>query len=63
MVIKKRILRKVFLHNNIKTSEDKPERNLNKGKFGLNISFKKKKTKVLLTRSYRTYVSQISMLR
>ena len=61
MVIKKKILRKAFLYN-IKTSEDKKERNLNEGKFGIKPSFKKKKTKVLSTRLYRIYVSQIEKL-
>ena len=37
------------LLNNIKTSEDKTERNLNEGKFVLKLSFKKEKTKVLST--------------
>ena len=31
---------------NVKTSQDKTERNLNKGKFGLNPSFKKEKTNI-----------------
>ena len=61
MVIKKKKLRKAFLCN-IKTSEDKTERNLNEGKFGIKPSFKKKKTKVLSTRLYRIYVSQIEKL-
>ena len=56
---------KIFLKallNNIKTSEDKTERNLNEGNFVLKPSFKKEKTKVLSTRCYRIYVSQIEKL-
>ena len=51
-----------YLLYDIKTSEDKTERNLNEGKFGIKPSFKKKKTKVLSTRRYRIYVSQIEKL-
>ena len=51
MAIKKKKLRKTFLYN-IKMSEDKTERNLNEGKFGIKPSFKKKKTKVLSSRLY-----------
>ena len=47
---------------NVKTSEEKTERNLNEGKFGLKPSFKKEKTKVLSTRRYRIHVSQIEKL-
>ena len=61
MAIKKKKLRKAFLYN-IKTSEDKTERNLNERKCGIKPSFKKKKTKVLSTRLYRIYVSQIEKL-
>ena len=43
---------------NVKTSEDKTERNLSEREFGLTPSFKKEKTKVLCTRRYRIYVSQ-----
>ena len=43
-------------------SEDKTEKNLNDGKFGLKPSFKKEKTKVFSTRRYRIYVSQIEKL-
>ena len=48
---KKEKIRKALkaLLNNIKTSEDKTERNLNEGKFVLKLSFKKEKTKVLST--------------
>ena len=55
MVIIKKKIRKVLktLLNNIKTSEDETERNLNKGNFVLKPSFKKEKTKVLSTRCYR----------
>ena len=48
MAIKKKKGRKALLYN-IKTSEDKTERNLNKGKFALKPSFKKEKTKVFST--------------
>ena len=46
----------------IKSSKDKTERNLNEGKFLLKPTFKKGKTKVLSTRRYRIYVSQIEKL-
>ena len=48
---KKEKIRKALkaLLNNIKTSEDKTERNLNEGKFVLKLSFKKEKTKVRST--------------
>ena len=52
MVIKKKKLRKALLYN-IKTYEDKTERNLNEGKFWLKPFLKKKKTKVFSTRRYR----------
>ena len=58
---KEKIKKRSFLYN-IKTSEDKTERNLNEGTFGIKPSFKKKKTKVLSTRRYRIYVSQIEKL-
>ena len=58
---KKEKNKKSFLYN-IKTSEEKIERNLNKGKFGVKPSFKKKKAKVLSTRLYRIYVSEIEKL-
>ena len=61
MDIKKEKIRQAVLYN-IKTSEDKTERILNEGKFVLKPSFKKEKTKVLSTRRYRIYVSQIEML-
>ena len=48
--------------NNIKTSEDKRERNLNEGKFVLKPPFKKEKTKVLSTSRYGICVSQIEKL-
>ena len=41
--------------------EDKTERNLNEGKFGLKPSFKKEKTKVISIR-FRIHVSQIEKL-
>ena len=40
---KKEKIKKSSLLYNIKTSEDKTERNLNEGKFGLKPSFKKEK--------------------
>ena len=43
MAIKKKKFKKSSLLYNIKTSEDKTERNLNKGKSGLKPSFKKEK--------------------
>ena len=46
----------------IKTSKYKTERSLYVGKFGLKPCFKKEKTKVLSTRRYRIYVSQIEKL-
>ena len=46
MAIKKEKNKKSSLLYNIKTSEDKTERNLNEGKFLLKPSFKKEKTKV-----------------
>ena len=58
---KEKIKNSSFLYN-IKMSEDKAERNLNEGKFGIKPSFKKKKTKVLSTRRYRIYISQIEKL-
>ena len=61
MAIQKKKIRRAVLYN-IKTSEDKTERILNEGKFVLKPSFKKEKTKVLSTRRYRIYVSQIEML-
>ena len=45
MAIKKKKFKKSSLLYNIKTSEDKTERNLNKGKSGLKPSFKKEKKK------------------
>ena len=60
MAIKKKKLRKALY--NIKTSEDKTERQLNEGKFEIKPSFKKTKTKMLFTRHYRKYVSQIDKL-
>ena len=56
--MKKKKLRKALF----KTSEDKTEKNLNDGKFGLKPSFKKEKTNVFSTRRYRIYVSQIEKL-
>ena len=56
---KKEKIKKSSLLYNIKTSEFKTERNLNKVKSGLKTSFKKEKTKVLSIRRYRLYVSQI----
>ena len=41
--------------------EDKTERNLNEGKFGLKPSFKKEKTKVISIR-FRIHVSQTEKL-
>ena len=41
---KKEKVKKSSLLYNVKTSEDKTERNLNEGKFGLKPSFKKEKT-------------------
>ena len=61
MAIQKKKIRRAVLYN-IKTSEDKTERILNEGKFVLKPSFKKEKTKVLSTRRYRIYLSQIEML-
>ena len=52
-------MKKSSLLYNVKTSEEKTERNLNEGKFGLKPSFKKEKTKVLSIRRYRIFVSQI----
>ena len=43
----------------MKTSEYKTDRNLNEGKFGLKSSFKKEETKVLSSRRYRIYQSQM----
>ena len=43
----------------MKTSEYKTDRNLNEGKFGLKPSFKKEETKVLSSRRYRIYQSQM----
>ena len=54
--------KKSSLLYNVKTSEDKTEKNLNDGKFRLKTPFKKEKTKVLSTRRYRIYVSQIEKL-
>ena len=58
MAIKKKKFKKSSLLYNIKTSEDKTERKLNKGKSGLKPSFKKEKKKekmkVLPTRRYRS---------
>ena len=59
--IKKQETRKALFLYNIKTSEDKTERNLNEGKFGLKSFFKKDKTKVLSIR-FRIHVSQIEKL-
>ena len=59
---KKEEIKKTSLLYHVKTSEDKKERNLNEGKFELKPSFKKGKTKVLSTRRYRIYVSQIEKL-
>ena len=59
---KKEKLKKSSLLHNAKTSEEETERNLNEGKFGLKPSFKKEKTKVLSTRRYIIYVSQIEKL-
>ena len=58
MAIKKEKFKKSSLLYNVKTSEDKTERNLSEREFGLTPSFKKEKTKVLCTRRYRIYVSQ-----
>ena len=58
MAIKKEKFKKSSLLYNVKTSEDKAERNLSEGKFMLKPSFKKEKTKVLSTRRYRIYASQ-----
>ena len=55
-------MKKRSLLYNVKTSEEKTERNLNEGKFGLKPSFKKEKTKVLSIRRYRIFVSQIEKL-
>ena len=55
-------MKKSSLLYNVKTSEEKTERNLNEGKFGLKPSFKKEKTKVLSIRRYRIFVSQIEKL-
>ena len=54
--------KKSSLLYNIKTSEDKAERNLNEGKFGLKPSFKKEKTKVFSIRQSIINVSQIETL-
>ena len=59
---KKEKLKKSSLLYNVTTSEDKTKRNLNEGKFGLKSSFKKEKTKLLSTRRYKIYVSQIEKL-
>ena len=48
--IKKQETRKALFLYNIKTSEDKTERNLNEGKFGLKPFFKIEKTKARSTR-------------
>ena len=61
MAIKKKKIRKALLYI-IKTSKYKTERSLYVGKFGLKPYFKKEKTKVLSTRRYRIYVSQIEKL-
>ena len=58
---KEKIKKRSFLYN-IKTSEDKTERNLNEGTFGIKPSFKKNKTKVLSSRRYGIQVSQIEKL-
>ena len=42
MVIKKEEIKKNSLLYNIKTPEDKTERNLNEGKFGLNLFFQER---------------------
>ena len=55
---KKEKIKKSSLLYNVKTSEDKKERNLNEGKVGLKPSFKREKTKMLSTRRYRIYMSQ-----
>ena len=57
MAIKKTKNKKSFFIYNIKTLDDKRERHLKEGKFGLKASFKKKK-KVLSIRRYKLYVSQ-----
>ena len=62
MAIKKEKFKKSSLLYNVKTCEDKAERNLSEGKFMLKPSFKKEKTKVLSTRRYRIYMSQIEKL-
>ena len=54
---KKEKIKKRLLSYNTETSEDKTERNLNEGRFGIKPSFKKKKTKVLSNRRCRIYVS------
>ena len=59
---KKEKIKKRFFSYNIKTSEDKAGRNLNLRKVWEKPSFKKKKTKVLSSRRYRIYVSQIERL-
>ena len=58
---KEKIKKRYFLYN-IKTSENKTERNQNEGNFGIKPSFKKKKTKVLSTRLYGKSVSPIGKL-
>ena len=58
MAIKKKKLRKALFYIMLKWLKTK-QRNLNEGKFGLKPSFKKEKTKVLSTRRYKIYVSQI----
>ena len=56
---KKKKIRKSTCLDNVKTSEYKTDRNLNEGKFGLKPSFKKEETKVLSSRRYRIYQSQM----
>ena len=58
---KEKIKKSSLLYNN-KTFENKTERNLHKGKFGVKPSFRKEETKVLYTRHYTIYVSQIEKL-
>ena len=62
MAIKKKKIRRALLHIILKPLKKKTERNLNEGKFLLKPTFKKGKTKVLSTRRYRIYVSQIEKL-
>ena len=59
---RKEKIKKIFFSYNIKTSEDKTERNLNEGRFGIKPILKKKKTNVLSTRRYTIYLSQIETL-